>query len=270
MKVAFSTLGCPGWSFEEIFATAKDLGMDGIEIRGIGKEMYAPKADIFLPNHIDSTIEKLKKANMTITMLTSGVTLADAAHKAENIQEAKDYIDLAAKLACPNVRIMGTNKPEPENNADFEQMRDTYREILDYAADKNVFPLLETNGVFSDSKVLADFIKEVDRENAFVLWDVHHPYRFFHESAEETAKNLSGLVKYVHVKDSAISGGKIEYRMMGYGDVPVLDALKALNEGNSDITVSLEWVKRWQPDLSEPGIVFYHFANYMQHLFKQL
>ena len=35
MKTAFSTLGCPGWSWDEIFATAKDLGLDGIEVRGV-------------------------------------------------------------------------------------------------------------------------------------------------------------------------------------------------------------------------------------------
>ena len=43
MKIAFSTLGCPGWSWDEIFATAKDMGLDGIEIRGVGNEMFAPK-----------------------------------------------------------------------------------------------------------------------------------------------------------------------------------------------------------------------------------
>lgn len=43
MKFAFSTLGCPNWSWNEIFATAKDMKIDGIEIRGVGSEMYAPR-----------------------------------------------------------------------------------------------------------------------------------------------------------------------------------------------------------------------------------
>ena len=33
MKVSFSTLGCPEWSWAEITSMAKDLGFDGIEIR---------------------------------------------------------------------------------------------------------------------------------------------------------------------------------------------------------------------------------------------
>jgi len=35
MKIGFSTLGCPDWTLSEILATAKDLGYNGVEIRGI-------------------------------------------------------------------------------------------------------------------------------------------------------------------------------------------------------------------------------------------
>ena len=43
MKLSFSTLGCPDWDFGEVFAVAADLGYDGIEIRGIAEEVYAPR-----------------------------------------------------------------------------------------------------------------------------------------------------------------------------------------------------------------------------------
>jgi sugar phosphate isomerase/epimerase len=78
------------------------------------------------------------------------------------------------------------------------------------------------------------------------------------------------MIKYVHVKDSIIKDGVVIYRIMGYGDVPVLDALKEFKASGYDGFVSLEWVKRWNPDLNEPGIVFPHFMNYMEFLFKQL
>ena len=56
MKLAFSTVGCPDWSFDEIFASAKDFGYDAIEIRGIGKEIYAPKLNIFSDAGIEGTM----------------------------------------------------------------------------------------------------------------------------------------------------------------------------------------------------------------------
>lgn len=269
MKLAFSTLGCPGWSFEEIFATAKDLGMDGIEVRGIGKDMYAPKAKVFSSGAVEATKKRLSDADLEVSMLTSGVTLSDLANKEDNLKEARDYIDLCEKLGCRYVRIMGTNLPQPSDAPDTAQLLETYCEILDYSAGKNVFPLIETNGIFADTKALAAFIRQTGRDNAFVLWDIHHPYRFFGEKPEDTVKNLEGLIKYVHIKDSANVDGKLQYRMMGYGDIPVLDALSALKRSTDEnLYVSLEWVKRWQPDLSEPGIVFYHFANYMHQLFR--
>lgn len=62
MKYAFSTIGCPRWDFNDIVATAKDLGYDGIEIRGIADEIYAPKIKNFSPTQIASTIEQDRKS----------------------------------------------------------------------------------------------------------------------------------------------------------------------------------------------------------------
>ena len=77
-------------------------------------------------------------------------------------------------------------------------------------------------------------------------------------------------MRYTHIKDSVGSDGEVTYRMMGYGDVPIFDTLKLLKEHGFSGYVSLEWVKRWCPDLQEPGIVFSHFASYMQYLMRQL
>jgi fatty-acyl-CoA synthase len=270
MKLAFSTLGCPGWSFNEIFATAKDLGLDGIEIRGLGSQMYVPKAAEFNAKNIDKTKEFLIKTGLKVSMLTSDAAFDDKNTMAASVKAAKEYIDLAVMLGCNYVRVLGERTIYPEKKPDLGIVREGYTQVLDYASGKNVFPLLETNGVFADTKVLSEFIRSLNRSNAFVLWDIHHPYRVFSETAEVSAKNLEGLVKYAHVKDSVLQNSHIQYRMMGYGDVPVLDCLKQLKKSGFDSYISLEWVKRWQPDLSEPGIVFSHYVNYMNYLLRQL
>ncbi len=75
MKLAFSTLGCPGWSWDEIYATAKDMGMAGIEIRGIENEMFAPNTKPFRKENIAQTVDKLRRTGMQIPMLTTGAEL---------------------------------------------------------------------------------------------------------------------------------------------------------------------------------------------------
>ena len=58
--------------------------------------------------------------------------------------------------------------------------------------------------------------------------------------------------------------------MMGYGDVPVFDALKILKTASYSGFITLEWVKRWNKELQEPGIVFYHYVSYMNYLMEQI
>jgi sugar phosphate isomerase/epimerase len=269
MKLAFSTLGCPGWSWDEIFATAKDLGYDGIEIRGVGDEIYAPNATPFNNSNIKHTIELLTKTKMQIPMLTTGICVSSG-DEASIIKEATEYINLAEKLSAKYIRVMGNGTPQPEEKIDLDRTIRLYSQICDIAEEKGVTPLIETNGYFANTALLSEFIKIVNKQNAGVLWDIHHPYRYFKESPAQTIKNLDGMIKYVHVKDSIMKDGNVIYRMMGYGDVPVLDALKELKSNGYNSFVSLEWVKRWNPDLNEPGIVFPHFINYMEFLINQL
>ena len=77
MKFSFSTLGCPGWTWDDMLVTAKDLGFDGIEVRGIGNELYVPNAKPFINTNIEKTKERLNKLKLDIPCLTSSCYLFD-------------------------------------------------------------------------------------------------------------------------------------------------------------------------------------------------
>lgn len=267
MRLAFSTLGCPDWKFSEIFSTAVDLRFDGIEIRGVANELYVPKIRAFDSDHINKNMAKLTSANIEIPILTSGISLADATENTMN--EAKEYIDFASKLHSKYIRIMISSKPQPED-VDIKKAIELYDEICKYAEDKKIIPLIETNGILADSFKMKEFLSAVESENKGVLWDIHHPFRFFNETPLKTYENIGSYIKYVHIKDSVMKDEKIVYRMMGYGDIPVFDCLKTLKENGYDGYISLEWVKRWNPDLEEPGIVFAHFMSYITFLLARL
>ncbi len=271
MKLAFSTLGCPGWTWSDIYATAKDLNFDGIEVRGIANEMYVPNAKRFDENHLDKTIKQLNDGDMKISMLTTGVAVGEDYDNAlvEAFAEAKEYMDLASKLSCKYIRIMISSHPQPED-IDIDKSIELYNEMCRYGEDKGVTPLMETNGILANSIAMQQFMDKIASKNKGVLWDIHHPYRFFNETPSQTYESIGKYIKYVHVKDSVINDNDIVYRMMGYGDVPVFDALKLLKENGYDSFISLEWVKRWNPDLEEPGIVFAHYMSYMTFLLGRL
>ena len=266
MKVCFSTLGCPGWSWDDMVVTAKDLGFNGIEVRGIENELYVPKAKPFQKESISGTIERMARLGLEIPCLTSSCCLFDKEKIDSYINEGKDYIDLAHRLGTPYIRVLGDVNPEPSECIDIDFVAENLLTLAKYAGDKNVMVLIETNGVFADSNLMLKLIKQISNPNIGVLWDIHHPYRYMGEAVKDTYQNLKDFIKLVHVKDSVIDKDRIKYRMLGHGDVPVREALVLLKQQDFKGYVSLEWVKRWCIDLEEPGVVFSHFINYFKSI----
>ena len=213
-------------------------------------------------------MDQVRRAGMELPMLTSGASLGLPESTAP-MAEAKAYIDLAEKLGSSFVRVMVTPVAQVEP-ADLEQTSRLYTQLCEYAAPKGVTPLIETNSVLADSRVMKEFMEGCGSQNCGVLWDIHHPYRFFGETPETTYANIGKWVRYTHVKDSVMKDGAVSYRMMGYGDVPVMDTLEILHKHGYEGYITLEWLKRWCPDLQEPGIVFSHFTSYMSYLIDQL
>lgn len=265
MKKAFSTLGCPGWTFDEILSVAKDIGMDGIEIRGLGDQMYAPKIGVFSDKNIKSTLNTLSKLGLSIPILTSSCDLSKEGFE-ECLKEALEYSQLAKKLNSKYVRIMCESTPESKKDIDLEVIAERYSKICDISKNFNVTALIETNGILANSKNMKKFLNLASNKNAKVLWDIHHPFRFFKESPEYTFDQIGEYIEYVHVKDSIMKDGKVIYKMMGWGDIPIELSIKVLQKQNYKGFISLEWVKRWCTDLQESGIVFPQYANYINDI----
>lgn len=263
MKIAFSTLGCPDFSWADIYSMAKDLGFDGIEIRGLGKEIFAARAQPFTNDQLPKTIKTLSRLHLEIPCLSTGCCLKHVEQAEKNHREILEYITLAAKLGTPYIRILADSEPHPDGEVDDGVVLAALRRLIPVAEEHGVTLLVETNGVYSDTKRLSGLLNRVASDAVAALWDTHHPYRFAGETPEETVQNLGAYIKYIHVKDSVVENGAIRYRMIGEGDLPVDDIMLALRSINYDGYVSLEWVKRWAADLSDAGVVFPHFANYM-------
>ncbi len=263
MKLAFSTLGCPNFSWVEIYSMAKDLGFRGIEIRGLGNEISAVRAQPFTEAQLPETVKKLSELRLEIPCLTSGNCLKFAENAEKNHAELVQYIDLAARLGTPYIRVLGDLEPHPIDEVDDEVVLAALRRLIPVAEEKGVILLVETNGVYTDTARLCRLLDQAASDAVAALWDMHHPYRFAGESPGQTVQNLGAYIKYVHIKDSVVEDGSIRYRMMGEGDLPVDDMMMALRSINYEGYVSLEWVKRWADDLDDAGVVFPNFANYM-------
>ncbi|MBR4111704.1 MAG: AMP-binding protein, partial [Ruminiclostridium sp.] len=264
MKISFSTLACPDFSWVDIYSMAKDLGFHGIEIRGIGEETNVVKTRPFSAEKVDKTIEKLRSLKLEIPCLSTGCCLKFADKREENIAEITAHADLAAKLNTPYIRILADLTPAPEGEVDDSFIAEVLKEVAAIAESRKVTLLVETNGVYSDTKRLKKLLDTVNSPAVGALWDMHHPYRYMGETGQQTVENLGDYIKFIHVKDSQIVDGKLTYKLMGQGDMPLSEMFSALQKIGYDGYISLEWVKRWSRDLYAAGIVFPQFARYMK------
>ncbi len=266
LKLSFSTLGCPEWSFTDIIAIARDLGYAGIEIRGMMREMFAPKMKIFDDENIEKTKKKLADAGVEIPILTTGAYLSDMSQIPLAEFEIMSYAQLAQKLGVKYLRIMGEKTPAPSGEGRVSELAEQYERMCELVKNTGVTLLLETNGMLADSNEMKKLMESVKSENKGVLWDMHHPYRYFDESIDTTVANIGKYIKHVHIKDSSVKDGQLKYVLTGYGDMPIADGVKALNSIGYEGYYSYEWVKRWVPELDSSGIAFHRYSSYLNSI----
>ena len=263
-KICFSTIGCPEWHWGDILAMASDLDYQGVEVRGVRNELYAPHFKYFQPDRLQETRDRLKQMNLSIPCLTTGCELQKPELKDQNAREMREYIELAKELGTPYIRVLGDGEVAPGGDVDIELIRGLLVEAGTYAAQMGVTLLVETNGYFCDSTKLKALLDSVGLASVQALWDVHHPYRYAGESVQQTIQILGEYIGHVHLKDSLMENGKVRYRMLGQGDIPAKEAVGALVAAGYDGFYCLEWVRRWDMSLEEPGIAFAQYASAMR------
>ena len=263
MKISFSTLGCPDFEWAEIYSMAKDLAFDGIELRSLGIPADPYRNKPFSGEQLSKTVSKLRNLGLEIPCISSNCCLNEKDTAEQTRRELIACMELARSVGASYIRVLGDRNPEATVAVDDDYLAQVLGELADEAEKHEVTLLVETNGVFSDTSRLKKLLDRVGNVRVAALWDMHHPYRYAGESPETTVSNLGSYIKFVHTKDSSMKDGVLRYEMMGKGDLPLDAMMAALESIHYTGYVSLEWVKRWMPELSDAGIVFPQFADYM-------
>lgn len=269
MKLSFSTLGCPGWSFDQVLAKGREYGFDGVAFRGIGQVLDLSKISEFLPSRRPETRQQLADAGLFPSMmLTSARLMVEDEAIEENIKLAESHIDIAAGLGSPFIRVFGgAIQPGLSHAAAIKRAAERLRRMAEYAAPRGVTVLLETHDDFVRPDLLRRVLEAADHSGAGALWDIHHPWRIAEKPIAETWEALRPWIKSVDLKDSVTDfSARHGYRFvpLGQGEVPLGDALKLLKDDGYDGWLTFEWEKRWHPDIAEPEESFPAFIAYMQ------
>ena len=271
--LSFSTLGCPDWNFQRITDFAMEHNYNGIELRGLLREMDLTKCPEFNTSQsIAATLSIMKDKNLAFVDLGSSTNLhiADNTERKKNLDEAKRFIDLAEKLFCPYIRVFPNNFPkDKDKNETMDLMIKGLLELSDYAKGSSVKVLIETHG---DLVWTADIQKVMDsafNEHTGLVWDVTNMWSATKEPPADVYQKLKKYIRHTHIKDMKMIDGTIHYVLLGQGEVPIFTAIDSLENGGYKGYYSFEWEKLWHPEIADSEIALADYPKTMlQHFNK--
>jgi sugar phosphate isomerase/epimerase len=267
LPIAFSTLGCPAWEWGKILSFAQQHGFSAIELRGLGGNMDLPSNPLFAAARIEQTKKEIRDRALRIACVSSSANLyfEDPARRAQEMGDAKRFIDLASSLGAPYVRVFGgkaeaDKKPAPDD-ATKARVASGLHELGEYAGPRRVAVIIESHDHFTASATLKDVLQAADSEHVGLLWDAHHTFATSNEEPEFTVKELGRFIRHTHLKDSTGSGENRKYVLTGRGNVPIGRQIAALEKIDYQGFYCFEWEKVWHPDLEDPEIAIADYAR---------
>ncbi len=262
LPLAFSTVGCPAWEWPKILDFAESHGFAAIELRGLMGSMDLPSRPEFAPERIAQSKKEVAAYGLKIANIGSSSVLhdADPAKHAQQLADAKRFIDLASALGSPYVRVFGNEIKGPKEEV-LARVAAGLHELGEYAGPRGVTVIIESHGDFVHSSDLKEVLTRADSPHAALLWDAHHTFADGHEQPEFTVHELGPWIRHTHLKDSVPDAKGRKYVLTGRGDVPIQRQVQALQKIGYKGYFCFEWEKAWHPDLEEPEIAI---ADYMK------
>ncbi|MDR1902755.1 MAG: sugar phosphate isomerase/epimerase [Treponema sp.] len=268
MKLSFTTLGCPEWSFAKILDEAQKMGYSGIEIRGIEDKMLAEEIVQFFPENRQAALDALKARGLEMVGFGSSVRFDPADKFDAMLAEGKRAVDVCQFMGIPLVRIFGNNFPAGESeSAVIERVARGAGLLAEYGEDKGVMVLLETHGDFNTVERVKGVFDQVKSKNFNLLWDVAHTDFTYADDFMKFYSVMKDRIVHTHFKDH-IRGNPADektYKLcqIGEGNIPIKAIVKRLLADGYKGYFSLEWEKKWHPDLPPAEIAYPEFIRVM-------
>jgi sugar phosphate isomerase/epimerase len=261
MSIAFSTLAFPAATLASAASLGRRWGYTGVELRLIDGELIDPSMPAADRARVKRTVAA---ADLPVVAVDSSIRLTDD----DSGPQLRRFLELASDWESPLVRVFG-GPLAADGPGRRQQLRAAARVLesnVPLARRLGVAIGVETHDDFSASSTVAELLAMADPEWVGAVWDSHHPHRIGERPAEVYA-NLAGRILLAQVKDArrvqadqrSQRGEKVradewELVLLGEGEVPVRQMLGLLAAGGYRHWISVEWEKRWHPEIAEPEV----------------
>jgi len=255
MKFTLNTLGAPGWTLEDVARNARAYGYAGVDLRLLDGEVISLAA-------VRTNAARIKalflRDELPVAVLPTSVRLATREPDTRDaaLVEARRWIDLAAELQVPVIRFFASpNPPELDLESAIRAVGDMLAQLSEDAQAAGVRIGVETHDEFASARTVASALQLAPAGIVGAIWDMLHTARSG-ETPAESLQYLDGRVINVHLKDARRTATGWQLVLLGEGDIPVRDGLRLLNAAGYDGFISVEWEKKWHPEIAEPEVAF--------------
>jgi sugar phosphate isomerase/epimerase len=250
-RIAFSTLAFPDATLAAAVSLGRRWGYAGIELRLIDGELIDPSMPATRRGQVSRTL-----AGLPVVAVDSSIRITGE----DPGPELRRFLQLASDWNSPLVRVFGGDLgPPPLRQRQLQAAARVLEGAVPLAARLGVAIGVETHDAFSASSAVAELLALVSANGVppdlvGAVWDSHHPHRVGETPAEVHA-NLGSRILLAQVKDARrTAGGDWRLVPLGAGEVPVREMLSLLQAAGYPHWISVEWEKRWHPEIEEPEV----------------
>jgi sugar phosphate isomerase/epimerase len=262
MRLAFSTLACPDRPLDWAVETAITCGYNGIELRVVDGELLTPQM----------SRERRRRTRQIITESGLDVCCVDTSFEIANPEASTDeglaYVDLAAELGGPMIRLFGGAPRGEPWEATAGRTAERAARLAEHGRPLGVSVAVETHDTFSAGETLSAVLARAPGDVG-IIWDTLNAI-LAGESPERTAAAIGDRLMHVHIKDGARSPDVEENRLLGDGTVPVPAIVRILASRGYEGWLSVEWEKLWQPRIEEPDIALPQYADRLREILREI
>ncbi|MEA3402445.1 MAG: sugar phosphate isomerase/epimerase family protein [Armatimonadota bacterium] len=202
MKLSLLTYNL-GRDFEldELIRICEAYDYEGIEFRsGVG------------PHGVELEASEAERAEIREKMAASRLEIAgigtscrfeslDDGERQEQIDEAKAFIDLAADIGCPRIRVFGNSFPEgADRDVVVGNVGEALREIAEHAEPTGVDVNLELHGDFSYWKYTLEAVEIADHVRVGVVYNCNTS-ELAYGSIGQFLNPIAPYLRHVHMHE---------------------------------------------------------------------
>ena len=241
MKYAFMSFSTPALTLDEMLATAKRHGYDGIEPRLVADHAHGIEVQISAAARREVRA-KVTDSGIALACIATSCLYANPATAQQNVEETLRCIDLAGDVGAPTIRVFGGQLGEGLSRQDAIMLvAESLLKVSDRAAARSVVVCVETHDHWCEPTHLAAVLGLVNHPAIAINWDIMHPVRVAKATMDSAFETVRPWIRHVHFHDGA-KDGSTALAPIGEGVIDHKRAVELLMSLPYDGFLSGEWI----------------------------